>query len=84
MSLGKWAIDLWQCKKQHDKSWQFGQWLCEHWHIAAAKARYAKGICLICHSQESRSQVVEKSAESREPVFTSMDMLPYSTDSRYS
>jgi hypothetical protein len=38
---------------------------------------YVKGLCPICRRQESRSQFVAKSAESGEPVFTSMDVLLY-------
>jgi hypothetical protein len=49
------------------------------WHITAASARYAKGLCAICQnqSQGSRRRVLAKSAGSGEPVFTSMYALPY-------
>jgi hypothetical protein len=62
-------------KKQSGECWQFAKRLYDHWHIAAVTVRYANGCCLICHSRGSRRQVVAKSAGSREPVFTPMDML---------
>jgi hypothetical protein len=29
-------------KKQDGDYWQFAQWLCDHWQIAAGTAGYAK------------------------------------------
>jgi hypothetical protein len=35
----KWIADFWKfAKKQNGECWQFGQWLCDHWHIAAITA----------------------------------------------
>jgi hypothetical protein len=65
------------CKKQNGECWQFGQWLCDHWHIAAITAWYAKGLCPICHSCENRSRVIAKFDDSGKPVLTSMYVLLY-------
>jgi hypothetical protein len=32
-------------KIQDGECWQFAQWLCDYWHIAAVTAQYAKGLC---------------------------------------
>jgi hypothetical protein len=43
---------LWQfAQKQNGECWQFAQWFCEDWNIAAITARYAKGLFPICHSR---------------------------------
>jgi hypothetical protein len=33
-----------KAKKQDGKCWQFAQWVCDHWHIAAVTARYANEL----------------------------------------
>jgi hypothetical protein len=62
-------------KKQDGECWQFAQLFVRPWHIAAAPALYAKRLCAIYQSRGSRRRVLEKSAGSGEPVFTSMDEL---------
>jgi hypothetical protein len=53
------------------------QWLRNHWHIADVTARYANGQWTMPDMPKSGSRVVAKSAESEEPVFTSMEVLLY-------
>jgi hypothetical protein len=49
-------------KKQDGECWQFAQRLYDQWHIAAVTARYAKGLCPICHSRENRSRRILRSS----------------------
>jgi hypothetical protein len=45
----KWITDLWQFAQK--TSWQFAPLFVRPWHMAAASARYAKGLCAICQSR---------------------------------